>query len=109
MGAARDAQDSHAGHGFVPKLILAGRLTGTLDGRPVVIEADESGLTVSFPSFRSAWAARRTTVASLPALRWLRQARVPLRVRVAGLLTVEVLPTPSAVAKLIVPALVRIG
>ena len=109
MGAARDAQDSHAGHGFVPKLILAGRLTGTLDGRPVVIEAGESGLLLSLSAFQAAWAARRTLGPVLPLLQVLKNFNVPLRLRIAGIVSVELLPNPSTLAKLFSPVLTRLG
>jgi hypothetical protein len=82
---------------------------GTLDGRPVVIEADDSGLVLSFAAFRTAWSARKMTNCLVPALRWLRYGRVPLKVRVAGLLSVELLPNPSTVLMLLAPALHRLG
>lgn len=109
MGAARDHENPDEGHRYVPKLILAGRLTGTLDGRPVVIEADDSGLVLSFAAFRTAWAARKTTVALAPALHWLRRAHVPLRVRVAGLLSAELLPNANSVVTFLMPGLRRLG
>lgn len=109
MGTARDHENPNEGHGYVPKLMLAGRLTGTLNGRPVVIEANESGLLLSFAAFRTAWTARKSAVSVLPALRWLRYAQVPLRLRVAGLLSVELLPNTSAVAKFFAPGFCRLG
>ena len=107
MGAARD--DENPDKGYAPKLILAGRLTGTLDGRPVVIEAGESGLLLSTPSVRSAWAARRTVGPLLPVLRTLKQFEVPLRLRVAGIVSVELLPNTSTLAKLFSPVLSQLG
>jgi hypothetical protein len=107
VGAARNHQDSDEGYCFVPKLILAGRLTGTMDGRPVVIEADDSGLLVRFADFRTAWAVRKTAEPLLSVLAWLRQVRVPLRVCVAGLFSVELLPIMSPVVKLIAPGFRR--
>jgi len=109
VGAAWDHENPDERHGYVPKLILAGRLTGTLNGRPVVIEADDSGLRLSFAAFRTAWAARKISDSLVPALRGLRHAKVPLRIRVAGLVSVELLPDSSGVLKLFVPALHRLG
>ncbi len=43
----------------LPKLILARRLTGTVDGRPVVISADDAGVTIDLSSLRSAAAVGR--------------------------------------------------
>jgi hypothetical protein len=109
MGAARDHENPDERHGYVPKLILAGRLTGTLNGRPVVIEAGESGLLLSMPSVRSAWAARRTVQPLLPALQMLKRLHVPLRLRIAGIVSVELLPNTSTLAKLFAPAFSRLG
>ncbi len=108
MGTARHHENPDERHGYVPKLILAGRLTGTLDGRPVVIEAGDAGLLVSFPALRTAWAARRTAVSLVPVLRLLKRNGIAVRLRLAGLVSVELLPTPSGVARLIVPRLSRI-
>ena len=105
MGAARDLENPDEGHGHIPKLILAGRLTGSLDGRPVVIEADESGLLLNVPAFRTAWTARRTVRSLLGVLQTLKRYNVPLRLRVAGLVTVELLPRPSTLATIVVPVL----
>jgi hypothetical protein len=109
VGSARDDEDSHEGHRHVPKLILAGRLTGTLDGRPVVIEAGESGLLLSMSAFQTAWAARGTLGPVLPLLQALKTLNVPLRLRIAGIMSLELLPNPSAVAKLFSPVLSRLG
>lgn len=107
MGAARDHENPD--EGYVPKLILAGRLTGTLDGRPVVIEAGKSGLLVSVSGIQAAWAARRSVQSLLPVLRTLKRFRVPLRLRIAGIVSVELLPNTSALAKLFSPVLSRLG
>lgn len=109
MGPARRPENPYEGHGYVPKLILAGRLTGTLDGRPVVIEAGESGLLVSMSAVQSAWAAWRTAEPLLPVLHTLKRFKVPLRLRVAGVVSVELLPKTSALAKLFSPLLSRLG
>lgn len=109
MGAAWNDENSHEGHGNAPKLILAGRLTATLDGRPVVIEADESGLVLTAPMLRTAWAARRSVSPLVPVLRVLKQSGVPVRLSVAGLMSVELLPRPSALARIITPALSRLA
>jgi len=109
VGAARHHENQDEGHGYVPKLILAGRLTGTLKGRPVVIEADESGLLVSMPALQTAWSARQSAGSLLPVLHALKRFTVPLRLRIAGIISVEVLPSPSSFAKFIAPALHRLG
>lgn len=109
MGAARNHENPYERHGYVPKLILAGRLTGTLDGRPVVIEAGELGIVLSAPAFQTAWVARRTVGTLLPVLQTLKRFNVPLRLRIAGLVSVELLPNTSTLAKLFSPALARLS
>lgn len=105
MGAARDDEDPHAGRRFVPKIIVAGRLAGTVDGRPVVIDADGAGLKIAFTAFRTAWATRGSVKALLPVLGVCRRADVPVRVTIAGFLTLEILPNPSGLARIVVPGL----
>ncbi len=105
VGATRDHENPHKGHGYVPKLILAGRLTGVVDGRPVVISADESGLVVVASSFRTVWESRRSVGSLLPVLCTLKRHGVPLWLSIAGLVAVEVLPKPSLFARIFAPSL----
>ena len=108
MGAEWNPENPYAGYRYAPKLILAGRLTGTLDGRPVVIEAGESGLLVIFPAFQSVWAARRMSGSLIPAFQMLKRFDIALSLRVAELVTFELLPQPSGVIRLLAPALARL-
>ena len=108
MGAAWHDEDPDEGHGNAPKLILAGRLAGTVDGRPVVIEANDAGILLA-ATLRTAWSMRRFVQALVPLLLILRQAGVPLRIDVAGVVTVSLLPSPSPLARIVVPGLVRLG
>ncbi len=109
MGSARHTEDSHAGHRHVPKLILAGRLTGTLDGRPVVISADDAGLTLDLSSLRSAWTLRKYVGVGLPFLQLLKAAHIPLTLRLAGGVSVPVLPKAGWLVRLFAPAMMVIG
>jgi hypothetical protein len=106
MGSARDDEDSHAGRRHVPKLILAGRLTGTFDGRPVVISADGGEVTVDMSTLRSAWTLRNYGSAALPLLQFLKASRIPLTLRLAGSVSVPVLPRAGWLVRLFAPALV---
>jgi hypothetical protein len=47
---------------------LTGRLAGSFDGRPVVIEADDAGLLLTAVTFRAAWSMRRLAHAMFPLL-----------------------------------------
>jgi len=109
MGPARDAYDSHPRHGFLPKLIVAGRLAGSVDGRPVVIDADGMGFTVSFAMLRTAWRARRSVAALLPLLAVAKRLDVPVRLNVAGLASLEVLPVPSMLLRIVAPRLASLA
>ena len=106
MGSARNTEDSYAGHRHVPKLILAGRLTGTLDGRPVVISANDAGVTLHLSSLRSAWTLRKYVSVGLPFLQFLKAAHIPLTLRLAGSLSVPVLPQAGWLVRLFAPAMV---
>jgi hypothetical protein len=107
MGAARDDEDSNPGTGYAPKLILAGRLSGSIDGRPVVITADAAGVTFDVASFRSAWNLRAYGDNFLPVVRFLKASGIPLTLRVAGIVSLPLLPTAGALIKLLAPALAK--
>jgi len=88
-------------------MILAGRLTGPFDGRPVVIDADDSTLTLSVVGFRSAWRLRTFAGAFTPAPGGLRRARVAVRLDVAGLVSLHVPPAPWPLVRWLVRALTQ--
>jgi hypothetical protein len=87
--------------------MVAGRLTGSLDGRPVVIDADGSGLVLTIATVQSLWGMRRIAGSVGPLLGLLKHHGIPVRMRVAGLVSVEVLPRPSALVRIFVPSLMR--
>ena len=104
MGSAWDDKDSHSGHRYVPKLILAGRLTGTFDGRPVVISADEAGVVLDVSSLYSGWRLRTYSNAALPILKGLNGLHIPLTIRVAGV-SVPLLPKSGLLVRLFAPSI----
>lgn len=106
MGSARDDENPDERHGYVPKLILAGRLTGTLDGRPVVISADDAGLTLELSTLRSAWTLRNYGGAAVPVLQLLKASHTPVTLRLAGSVKVPILPKAGLLVRLFAPALV---
>jgi hypothetical protein len=85
---------------------LAGRLTGTLDGRPVVISADDAGVTLDVSSLRSAWTLRNYGSAALPLLQLLKASQIPVTLRLAGTVSIPVLPKAGLLVRLFAPALV---
>jgi len=88
--------------------MMAGRLTGSVDGRPVVGEADASGLVVSVARFQAAWTLRRSVRSLLPGLEILKRSGVPVRLSVAGMVSLEVLPRPSAFVRLLAADLAKL-
>jgi hypothetical protein len=86
---------------------MAGRLTGTFDGRPVVIDADASGIVVTLAMFRSLFGMRRCAGSLAPVLGLLKYQGIPVRMKVAGLLSVDLLPRPSTLARIFAPSLIQ--
>jgi hypothetical protein len=88
--------------------MVTGRLSGTLDGRPVHIDATAAGITLKAGSLRSLWKLRRLEAAA-PVIRMLKQQAIPLRLSVAGLGSVDLLPVPSLLVRLVAPEFTRLG
>jgi hypothetical protein len=83
---------------------LAGRLTGTFDGRPVVISADEAGVVLDVSTLYSGWGLRRYSNAVLPLLKGLNEVHIPLTIRVAGV-SVPLLPKSGMLVRLFAPSI----
>ena len=88
---------------------MAGRLMGTFDGRPVVIDADGSGIVVALAGFRSLWDMRRFAGSLVPALGLLKRRGMSVRMNIAGFLSVDVLPRPSVMTRIFAPGLMHLG
>ncbi|MCE9630157.1 MAG: hypothetical protein K8S94_05475 [Planctomycetia bacterium] len=58
---------------------------------------------------RSAWAARRSVAALLPVLAVAKRHGVPVRLKVAGLVSLEVLPVPSTLIRIVAPRLASLA
>ena len=99
-------QDPHEGHGSTPKLILVGRLSGTLNGRPWSFDASGSEIMLRLSGLGSAIAAARL-VRAMPSRVFSIAERLDgvVRAQVGSWPAVEVLPRPSFMARLFVPAL----
>ena len=91
MGAERFDDDSYPRYEQQPKLILVGRIVGTVDGRPWTIGGDGRVLTLELSSLSVAFVFR-STFSRLPSdvLRALSVVEVPLRVRVGSLPAVTI-------------------
>jgi hypothetical protein len=88
---------------------MAGRLTGSLDGRPVVIDADASGIVLSLASFRALWGMRRIAGPLMPVLGVLKRHGTHVRLRIAGLVSLDVLPRPSPLVRIFAPGLLHVA
>ena len=104
MGLQRHAEGPHSGSGPTPKLTLAGRLDGSVDGRPVTLLADGRDLTLVSGSIRTLFRLRRMWGAVAGPLGTIfTQTDIRLFVRVGRLGRVELLPNPSLLFRLILP------
>lgn len=74
------------------QLLFEGRLTGSVDGRPITITADETGVVLVVDSVGTAWRLRRQFPALAGVLAMLDHGQVPVRLRVGSLGEFPVLP-----------------
>ncbi len=101
MGPEWDNENPHQGLGPEPKLSLAGRLDGTVDGRPVsLVGAGRDlvlapGKVATLLALRKDW---RSTFHPLRAL--LQQGDIRLLAQVPWLGKVEVFPNPNFLVRL---------
>jgi len=108
MDSARNHENPNEGHTFVPKLILAGRLTSTLNGRPVVISAEEGNVSIFVAGFRSAWSIWKIRRAFTPMFRALHGSGIRIDLRVGSVMpSLELLPRPHFLVGLLAPELNR--
>lgn len=104
METERNDEDPHGRFDPHPKLTLAGRIDGSIDGRPVTIVGEGAALELSIHDWRSlltsthSW---RTIVEPLRAL--LTRSDIRFMVRIKWLGTVEVLPNPGLLVRLMLP------
>ncbi len=91
MARQRPSEDPHEGRLAEPKLTLAGRLQGTLEGRPFEVQAEGQGLALSLDSLGSVPHVLRAVRLLLPGAAKLDYRLLPpVKVRVRGLPSVTV-------------------
>ncbi len=104
MGPEWDCEDPHGRIGPTPKLTMAGRIDGEVDGRPVSLTAERQTLVFSAKSVRTLLKVRRSWRSMVQPLRaLLTRSDVRLLVRVGWLGSVEVLPNPSYLVRRLLP------
>ena len=77
------------------QLLIEGQLTGSVDGRPITITADDTGIVLAVDSVGTAWRLRRQFRALAGVLAMLDHGQVPVRLRVGSLGEIPVLPLLS--------------
>ncbi|QDU92385.1 hypothetical protein Pla8534_01310 [Lignipirellula cremea] len=104
MGPQRNRQDSYRGQGRTPKLRMAGRLDGFLDGRPLSLVAEEGTVTLNSDNLSSLLKLRRSWRTMVhPLFAILEREDIRLLVQVRWLGKVEVFPRPKYLFRLFLP------
>lgn len=104
MGLEWGCEGPHGRSGPTPKLTVAGRIDGEVDGRPVSLTAERQTLVFSANSVRTLLTLRRSWRSMVQPLRaLLTRSDVRLLVRVGWLGGVEVLPNPSYLVRRLLP------
>ncbi len=81
--------------------MLAGRLDGSVDGRPITLTTEGATATLALDSLSSAWRARRSLAAVGPLLRRAHELfGIQTRARVPGLGTIHVAPRRGLLGRL---------
>jgi hypothetical protein len=102
MGAERDAQGPHQGFEQGPKLSLAGRLDGNVNGRPFSLTADNRDVTLAVSRVSTLLSLRRSWQDTVqPLHEFFRRAGIRLLVQAPWLGTFEVFPNPSYLTRLL--------
>lgn len=104
MGAIRNGQDPYARPWISPKLIVAGCLSGTVDGRPVEITCEGHHVQIAMPGVLSAWRLQGRSIGASTALKLVDRVGLGLTLSV-GRLTLQVLPTPHPLVRWFGPEL----
>ena len=104
MDPERDGEDQHPQCGAKPKVVLAGRIEGTVNGQPANIVAENNEVTLTlthlrtFLALRGVWtgiASQLTRVAGGLGIR--------LTVRIGWLGKLELLPKPGFLVRFLLP------
>ena len=104
MGSERDDEDPHRGRGSTPKLRLAGRIDGIVDGRPVSLVAERQDLVLTVGRMRTLKTIERSWRSIIhPLRRFLTRSDIRLFVRISWLGRVEVHPKPSFLVRMLLP------
>ncbi len=101
MDSQRHDEDPHP-RGRLPKLIVAGRLIGTLNGLPVSINASERGILITLGRLGSLLPLARSAGQMRSTIQLLAAAEVSLAVQLGGV-SLSVLPRPHWLIRFLLP------
>lgn len=104
MGLEWCRKDSHTRWGIGPKLILAGRLNGNVDGRPVSLLFQGRDIILIVNKYRTLLPLRRNWEATVQLFdKFLGQADFRLLVQIGWLGRIEMFPSPALLVRLVLP------
>ena len=104
MDSEWNGEDQHPECGAKPKVVLAGRLDGTVNGRPVNIVAENNEVTLTLTDVRTLLYLRRTwAVLAYEVTRLSCGLGTKLTVRIGRLGKLEVLPRPGFLVRVLLP------
>ena len=102
MGIEWDHEGPYGRIRSCPKLTLAGRINGSIDGRPVTFVAERENLVFEVREWRTLLSARHGLRSIVKPLRaFFSRSDIRLLVRIRCLGSVEVLPNPAFLVRLI--------
>ena len=104
MGSERDNEHPHRGRGSTPKLRLAGRIDGVVDGRLVRLIAERQNMVLTVERWRTLLTIRRSSRSLIQPLReFLTRSDIRLFVRIRWFGRVQVHPNPSFLVGMLLP------
>lgn len=104
MGFEWYHENPHRGIQSNPKLTLAGRIDGRVDGRPVSMVVEGQNLVLEVGYLRTLLTLRHSSRSILKLLRaFVARSDIRLLVRIKWLGSVEVLPDPALLIRLMLP------
>lgn len=104
MGFERDDEDPHRAVESNPKLTLAGRLDGSIGGRPVNVIAEHRGLTLEVSDLRTLVTLRCSWQFIVkPILEIMNRSDIRFMVRISWLGRLELFPRPHLFVRLMLP------
>ena len=104
MDPKRNYEDQYRRSAPTPKLRLAGRIDGEIDGRPVRLITEKQSMILTMGSLRTLLSIRSSSRSFIQPLRaFLKRSDIRLLFRITWLGRVEVLPNPPFLVRMLLP------